>query len=183
MKVLLKEGAEKATAASILVLPQLIETTLETLSGEAVSDGGIVAEADYAVVGAAINTGAKERAAQSITAKTLLKEVKWMAKALGEYEIGSKIGLHITGRGCALDDSEAKRINRAEGLSEGDVIAVGPTISPRTLMNARGRVVSISGDRVEVELEAGDPDRIERATGKELAEHTSFPLVCVEKVE
>lgn len=183
MRVLLKEGAEKATAASILVLPQLGETTLETLSGEAVSNGGIVAEAEYAVVAGAINTGAGDRAAQAITPKKLLKEVEWMAKALGPYEIGSKIGLRFTGRGCALDDSEAQRMNRAEGLAEGDTIAVGPTISPRTFMNARGKVVSIKGERVEVELDPGDRDRIQRATGKGVTEHPTFPLACVEKVK
>ncbi len=182
MRVLLKEDAEKATAASILVLPQEIETTFETLSGEAVPDGGIVAEADYSTVALAVNTGAKDRA-QTITPKKLLKQVEWIARALSPYEVGSKIGLHIVGDGWALDASKAKRIDRAEGLSEGDTIAVGPTISPRRFMNARGRVISINDESVLVELEAGDRDRIHRATGKEQAKCVSFPLVCVEKVE
>jgi hypothetical protein len=183
MRVLLREGAERATAATILVLPQEVETTFETLSGEAVLNGGIVAEADYAAVADAANTGAKDRAAQTVTAKALLKQVEWMARALSPYEIDSKIGLRIIRHGWALDDSEAKRIDRAEGLSEGDTIAVGPTISPKRFMNARGCVVSIDGDRVAVELEAGDRDRIRRATGKEQAKNVSFPLVCLEKVE
>jgi len=59
---------------------------------------------------------------------------------------------------------------------------VGPTISPRTFLNARGRVVSIKGDKVQVELDAGDRDRIERATGKPERETIPFPLVCVEKL-
>jgi hypothetical protein len=179
MRVLLKEGAEKPTAAGILVLPQEIET----VSGEGVRDGGIVADADYSTVVQAVTSGAKDRAAQSVTPKGLFKLVEWMARALSAYEIGSKIGLHITGHGWALDDSEAKPINRAEGLSEGDTIAVGPTISPKRLMNARGRVVSINDKRALVELDAGDRDRIRRATGRKQPKHVSFWLLCVEKVE
>ena len=71
---------------------------------------------------------------------------------------------------------------RAEGLTKGDLVAIGPTISPRTLMNARGRVLAIQGDRVGVELDAGDCDRYERATGKQLAQRTTFPLNTIEKV-
>jgi hypothetical protein len=183
MRVLLKDRAEKATATSILVLSQEIETTFETLSGEAVPDGGIVAEADYSAVAHAVNAGAKDRATQAITPKALLKQVEWMARALSPYELGSRIGLRIVGHGWALDDSEAKRIDRAEGLSEGDTIAVGPSISPKRFMNARGHVISINDESVLVELEPGDRDRIRRATGKEQAKHVSFPRICVEKVE
>ncbi|HEY5052274.1 MAG TPA: hypothetical protein VII45_02580 [Solirubrobacterales bacterium] len=182
MRVLLKEGAE-ATADAILVLRQEAETTFEALSGRAAPDGGIVAEASYSTVAQAVNAGAREQATQTVTAKTLLKQVEWMARALSAYEIGSKIGLHITAHGWALDYSEARRINRAEGLVEGDMIAVGPTVSPKRFMNARGRVISLNDESALVELEAGDRDRLHRATGKEQAKHVSFPLVCVEKVE
>lgn len=182
MRVLLKEGARRATAASILVLPKLIETTLETLSGEADSNGGIVAEAESAVVADAISTAVKDRAAPTITPRKLLKEVEWMAKALGPYEIGSEIGLHFNGCGCELDDSQARRIDGGEGLSEADAIAVGPTISWRTLMNVGGRVISINNGSVVVELEVGDRDRIQCATGKEQPARISIPFLCVEKV-
>jgi hypothetical protein len=182
MRVLLKEGAERATAASILVLPKEVETTFVTLSGEGVPRGGIVAEADYWIVVDAVNTAAKGRAAQTITAKKLLKQVKWMNRALCPYETGSKIGLHILSHGWTLDVSEAKPINRTEGFSEGDTIVVGPAISSMKLMNARGRVVSINSESALIELEAGDRERIERATGRRLPKHTSFSLVSVEKV-
>lgn len=183
MRVLLKEGAEKATAATIIVLPQEVETTFATLAGEAVPEGGIVGEADYSAVALAVGTGAKHHATQTATSKELLEQAVWMARILSSYEVGSKIGLHIIGHGWALDTSEAKRINRAEGLAEGDRIAVGPTIGPQTLVNARGRVVSFSEERVWVELDAGDRDRIERATARTQPKCSSFPRVCVEKVE
>jgi hypothetical protein len=183
MRVLLKEGAAQATSATILVLPQLAETTLETLSGEAVLDGGVIAEARDAAVIASISAAVKERVAASITAKKLLKEVEWMSKALAPFESGSKIGLEHTGRGCALDTSAAKRINRAKGVSVGDTIVVGPTISPQVFMNARGRVLAIEGRLVRVEFDAGDRDRIERATAKAVPETFEFSVFILEAVE
>lgn len=179
MKVLLKEGAKKATATTILILPRLNASTLETLAGEA-APHGIVTEADDKAVLEAVN--ACDRTEQFILGRDLYKAAAWMYKALGQYENGSKIGLRLTGRGYALDDSQANRVNRAEGLAKGDAVVVGPTISPRTFMNARGRVVSIKGDKVQVELDAGDRDRIERATGKPQRETIPFPLACIEKL-
>ncbi len=179
MKVLLREGAKKATATTILILPRLGGSTLETLAGKAVPHG-IVAEADDKAVLDAVN--ACNRTDEFITGRELYKAATWMYKALGEYEDGSKIGLRVTGRGNALNDSEAKRVNRTEGLAKGDTVAVGPTISPGTYMNARGRVVAVKGDKVQVELDAGDRDRLERATGKPQRKTVPFPLVCVEKV-
>ncbi len=182
MRVLLKEGADAATSESILVLPQLTGATLETLSGDAVAKG-VVAEVDGKTVTSALEAGARARKDEFVTAIDLRKGVNWLHKALTVYELGSKIGLKPTPRGFTLDESEAKLINRAVGLANGDTIGVGPRISPKAFMNARGRVLSIKGDKVEVKLEAGDRDRIQRATGKELPEHTTFPLACVEKVE
>jgi hypothetical protein len=181
MRVLLKEGADAATSESILVLPQLTGSMFETLSGESVSKG-VVAEVDRKTVTSALNAGARSRKDEFVTAKDLQKDVKWLAKAVGEYELGSKIGLEPTPRGFMLDESEAKRINRAEGLTTGDTIAIGPTISPKTFMNARGRVVSTKGDKVEVRLDDGDRDRIQRATGKGVAEITTIPRNGVEKL-
>ena len=182
MKVLLKEGADEATAASVLIMPRLSDDALETLSGEMIPYG-IVAEADEAALVDALNAGARARGHHLLTARALRKETQWMSKALAGYEVGSKIGLRVKGTGAlSLDDSEAKLINRAEGLTKGDLVAIGPTISPRTLMNARGRVLAIQGDRVGVELDAGDCDRYERATGKQLAQRTTFPLNTIEKV-
>jgi hypothetical protein len=181
MKVLLTEGTEEASAASILVIPQVPETTFETLSGKA-QDRGIVAEAHYAAVMKAVNTAVWERAVPRITSEGLLKEAEWMARALDTYEVGSRILLGVTDRGWYFDASQAKRVDRAVGLAEGDVIAVGPSAS-REWLNARGRVVSIGPEQVHVELQAGDRERIERATCKKLPERTVFSRFLVEKVE
>lgn len=182
MKVLLKDAAEEATATSVLIIPRRIDDAFETLSGEAVPHG-FVAEADEGPLIDAINAGARERGDQFLTAKDLQKETQWMSKALAELEVGSKIGLMDKGGGTlTLDVSEAKKINRAEGLAVGDLVAIGPWISPKTIMNARGRVVSIKGDKVGVAVDAGDRDRYERLTGKQLAQRTTFPLNTIEKV-
>lgn len=49
----------------------------------------------------------------------MAKDLKWLDKALADFEVGSKLGLKVKGSSYALDDSEAKRINRAEGLTKG----------------------------------------------------------------
>lgn len=183
MRVLLKEGATGATSDSILVLPQSMGATLETLAGDGVPKG-LLAEADERVVVSAVNAAARSRRDEFVTAKDLMKDVRWLHKATGEYEVGSKIGLKPTPRGYTLDTSEASRIDRSEGLAKGDSIAVGPNISPKAWMNAHGQVLSIDGDRVTVELDPGDRDRIQRATGKDnVPERPKLPRACVEKVD
>jgi hypothetical protein len=182
MRVLLKEGAEGATSDSVLVLPQLSGSTLETLAGDAVPKG-LVAEVDDRMVVSAVNAGAESRRDEFIAAKDLLRDIKSLHKMLGSYEPGSKIGLTPTPEGFTLDVSEATRIDRAAGLAEGDLIVVGPNIKPKTYLNARGKVVSIEGDKVKVALDPGDRDRLQRATAKPIAERLTLPRVCVEKVQ
>lgn len=183
MRVLLKEGTDSATSDSILVLPQgLSGSTLETLAGDPVAKG-LVADVDSRSVTSALNAAARSRRDEFISAKDLQKDVRWLSKAIGEYEIGARIGLTPTERGFTLDVSEATRINRAEGLAVDDEIAVGPNISPKAWMNVHGRVVSINGGRVKVLLDPGDRDRLQRSTGKEIPEQTTVPLDCVEKVK
>jgi len=181
MRVLLKEGAESATSDSILVLPQLTGSTLETLAGDEVPKG-LAAEVDEKAVVSAVNTAARARSDEYVGAKDLMRDVRWLHKALGEYQDGSKIGLTPTPRGFTLDDSEATRIDRAANLAEGDTIAVGPSIKPKTYLNARGKVASVTRDKVEVVLDPGDRDRLARATAKPIAERLHLPRACVEKV-
>ena len=179
MRILLREGAEHAGAASILVLPQEGETTFETLSGQAERQG-IVTEFERLLVGRAIGAAFTGRGRPSRSAQTLFEWTEWMARALGPYETGSRIGLRFLRRGCALDTSQAEQIDRAPGLAEGQQITLGPPIS-ETYMNARGRVVSLRGERVEVELDAGDRERIERSTIRPLPSPMTFPRLCVER--
>jgi hypothetical protein len=178
MRVLLKEGATKATKTTILVLPQLAGDEFETLSGKKASRG-IVAEADPKEVVKAVGAAVKQREDPYLNSKDLLKDLRWLNKALAEYEAGSRIGLKTKGGSYVLDESEAKFID----LAEGDVVAVGPTIKPRSLTNIHGKVVSIKGDQVTIEVDAGDRDRFERAVGKDLTEQITIPLGCAEKVE
>jgi hypothetical protein len=150
MKVLLKEGADAATSETVLVLPQVSGDTLETLSGDSVPKG-IVTEAGEKAITAALNVALAARKDEFISAKDLQKDLIWLNKVLADYELGSKIGLKASPSRFTLDDSEATWINRAEGLAPGDRIAVGPSVSPKTAMNAHGQVLSISRDKVLVD--------------------------------
>jgi hypothetical protein len=119
IRVLLKEGAERATAQTILsVAPTLRETVLSPLSGGGGVPGGIVAEADIWTVAEAIDTAAEGYPRISAAVRNArIEEVEWMAGILAMYEVGSRIVQHLTHSGCSLDATEARR-------------ASGPTLTP-----------------------------------------------------
>jgi hypothetical protein len=184
MKVLLKEGADTPTPATILVPSSRGEAAFETLIGETLPSigKGVIAEFDEPAVIAAVNEAAAERDDEFVTAKDLARHLRHLNKGFGDYEIGSKIGLQETDGRVLFDDSGARRVNRAEGLAKGDLIAVGPSVRPKAYMNARGTIDSIGGGTVEIILDAGDRDRIERDRGKRVAERLTMPVGCAEKL-
>lgn len=179
MRVLLREGAERPSAESIVIFPHEIETSPVTLCGEA-ARGGIVAEADTSPL-EIVNRLITRCGPQADEPEKLIWEVTWMAKALGPYEVGSRIGIHLFANGWSLDTSEATPIDRAPGLAEGDAISIGPP-QEDAFVNARGTVASLAGELVWVELDAGDRERIERTVIKRLPRRMSFPRLCVERV-
>jgi hypothetical protein len=119
IRVLLKDGAERATAETILsVEPTLRETVLAPLSGGGGVPGGIVAEADIWTVAEAIDTAAETFPRISAAVRSArIEEVEWLAGILAMYEVGSRIEQHLTHSGCSLDATKAKRVS-------------GPTLTP-----------------------------------------------------
>jgi hypothetical protein len=119
MRVLLKAGARRATAETILTVePTLRETMLTTLSGEGVLAGGVVGETDHWTVAGAIDTAAENHHAPSAAVRNAKAiEVEWMAGILAAYELGSEVVQHLTHSGCVIDLSKAKRHS-------------GPTLTP-----------------------------------------------------
>jgi len=182
MRVLLKDAAAKPNAENILVTPLRTVASLETLSGET-APHGFLAEVVNGTVVEAIEAGAKQRAGEfGFSIREMVKDLRDLADALVEFELGSKFSIKVTGDSWALDESEATRIDRAEGLTREDRVVIGASVTPKTYMNARGRVESIRpGNTVEVELDAGDRDRIERATGESVPRLIKFPYACIEK--
>ena len=183
MRVLLTEPGAHPIAATILVVPQVGGSAFETLSGRRQATG-VVAEADNETLVKALSAGLGERDDYAVSAEKMRGDLRWIHKELADYEPGSKIGLGVDpkGRGYVLDGSEAVRINRAEGLAEGDAVAIGPKARPKALFNARGRVISINGAEVEVQVDPGDRDRIERATGKTVDERMTFHILLIERL-
>jgi hypothetical protein len=184
MKVLLKEGASTPTPANILIPSLSEDATFETLIGETIpsADKGVIAEFDEASVIEAVNEAAGERDDAILTPKELVSHLRHLNKGFGNYEVGSKIGLQGTKGQVLYDNSEAVLVDRAKGLTKGDQIAVGPSIRPKAYMNARGTVVSVGGGKVEIDIDPGDRDRVERDRGKRVAERLTMPVACVEKI-
>lgn len=184
MRVLLKKGSDAATSTTILVLPQGLKDSLETLSGELVEDAGVLSEATEKTVIDALNAGVRARKDGGWTKpKEVMKDLRWLDQALSPWEIGSVVGIEPTARGVKLDTTQATPINRAKNLRQGDLVAIGPSISPKVWLNARGKVQSIQKDKVAVQLDPGDRDRVERASGKEYQPVSKFPIACVEKID
>jgi hypothetical protein len=119
MRVLLKHGAERATAETILAVgPSLREAVLTTLFGEGGLPGGVVAEVDSWTVADAIDTVAESHHAPAAAVRSArIEEVEWMAGILAAYELGSELVHHVTRTGCALELPKAKRLS-------------GPTLTP-----------------------------------------------------
>jgi hypothetical protein len=115
-------------------------------------------------------------------AKDLKRDVRWIAKRLVDVPDGTTVGLVTKGDSYGLDIPEDATPDRSEGLEVGSQVAIGPNVSPKAMMNARGKVKSIKGSRAVVELDEGDLNRIERATGKKFRRETSMPLSTLEVV-
>lgn len=182
MKVLVK-GKE------IVSFPLYGGGKLETIKGEQV-ESATVAEMPEGKIKLAI---AKDLAELKKTAddnnlraftevKDFTRDLKWIAKRLADVEVGTEgVTMYDKGSKIGLNLPEGVEKDRAEGLEVGDVIAVGPTISPKALMNCRGLVVAING-RVEVEIEEDDLNRVLRATGRQFKNPVRLPKAVVEKI-
>lgn len=185
MRVLLTSTDADPTSDTILVLPQDgTGDNFETLTGDRFA-AGFAAEADNALLTEAVNASARQRADEGVRAEGLAADVRWLHKALADCEPGSKIALKVERGGYVLDDSQATRIDRAKGLRVGDRVAIGPAVAARKkiLVNAHGKALAIDGKQVEVEIDAGDRDRLERATGETVRETETFHIGFLEKLD
>lgn len=179
MKVLVVKGG--ATAGDLLTLLYGGAGDFERLAdGTAYEGKGVVAEVPDGQIKRVVAKAAER--SKWMDAKDLNRDLKFIAKVCSEYENGTEVAAKGTSRGFQLIPDEAGRIDRAENLAEGDIVAVGPTISPKAMMNARGIVVSVSGEKAEVEIEESDLDRIERAANKKFKNPVRLPKSVLEKV-
>lgn len=112
-------------------------------------------------------------------AKDIMRDLRWIAKTLIDIADGVEVGLKFSGRSSALDIPK-DAIPTVEA-QVGDAIVIGPAISPKALMNARGVVEKIVGDKVTCRMDAGDIKRITRATNKAWPQVIRVPLSTLEK--
>jgi hypothetical protein len=161
MKVLLMKDAQEATVRTLLFLPDGgFETVLATPSGDAASEG-IIAEVEPSLVRREVQALRSADLEDAFPGNDVEGSLKELASQLDGYEVGSKVGLHITSRGSTLDFSKATPVNRLGRLRVGDRVVYGAGLAP-PYVNARGRVSSIRGELVWVRLDRGDRERIER---------------------
>jgi hypothetical protein len=111
MRVLLLEGADRAIAETILVLPC---TFMETVWGPLLwteryepVDEAYVADLTMPVLARAVRAAADVRGRRGPSRSELWRYARFTAALLGSYVIGSRVRLHVDAHGCALDFSEA----------------------------------------------------------------------------
>jgi hypothetical protein len=174
-----REEAEKGEVAEMneMVVMSRIEATIRERDLKARRAAG--AEDDDTVTMVPIDM---EDPFRFTEAKDLKRDVRWIAKRLVDVPDGTTVSLVTKGDSYGLDIPEDAKPDRSEGLKVGSHVAIGPNVSPKAMMNARGKVKSIKGNRAVVELDEGDLNRIERSTGKKFRRETSMPLSTLEVV-
>lgn len=180
MKILVAKG-DKPTGNDILTISYGSAPFERLINGEGYEGKAVTFDMPDSVVKAAAKDAAKIED-RWMEVKDFMRDLRWIDKVCAEYEDGTEATVRYTASKVQLTPDKAGRIDRTGGgLNEGDVVAVGPSISPKALMNARGLVVSVNGTKAEVEFEAGDLDRVKRATGKNFVNPVKIAKVCLEK--
>lgn len=106
--------------------------------------------------------------------RDLLRDVQFIQSNVTDVAVGTEVGVLAKGRGLTLDIPQSARPNYQDGLKVGSQIAVGPNVTPKAFINARGTVIAINGVRATVEFDARDIDRVRRATGKNFPAQTKM---------
>jgi hypothetical protein len=112
MRVLLREGADRAIAETILVLPCTFMETVwgPLLEGEAHEriDEAYVADVTVPVIARAVRAAIAGRRRPGPSAHELYRYVRFTTRLIEPYVIGSRIRMHVdTYYGCELDCSQA----------------------------------------------------------------------------
>jgi hypothetical protein len=139
---------------------------------------GLVAEVDGRTVTSTLNTAARSRRDEFVSAKRPPERPAMADQRDRRVRDRVKDRHHAHPSRLHSELLGGDPHQPREDLAVDDEIAVGPHISPKAWMNVHARVVAMKGARVEVELDPGDRDRLQRGTGKEIPERTTIPLDC-----
>jgi hypothetical protein len=185
MKILLTDVSADPGPDTLVVFPGRPNGSLTTLRGDH-AHRAFIAQAHSRDVEQAVHraiTGPEEDGEDRWDeVDDLLHDLSSMARSLLGYRDGSPVGVRaVNDFVTSLDLSEAGEL--VPDLAVGDPVVITAP-SDRNLVNARGRVGSIVGRRVLVELDRGDRDRLERSWGQDMESATiSVPRRWVEPVE
>lgn len=142
---------------------------------------GVVREVPDAAVRRVFEVALRRKEPENFAEKRdYTREMRYFAGALADVVEGTKVKLITTARGYRLDIPEGATPPKA-AVAVGDTIAVDGNISPAALINARGVVVGMAGQKVKVNLTAGDLRRVQRKTGKAFKNPVALPKASVEK--
>jgi hypothetical protein len=184
MKILLTDISADPGPDTLIVFPGGPDASLTTLRGDHVRRAFIAQahprDVEQAVDEAIIGPGETEEDRWDAV-DDMLHDLSSLARSLLGYRDGSPVGVAtVNDFVTSLDLSGAGEL--VSDLAVGDPVVIAAP-SDRNLVNARGRVGSIRGRRVLVDLDPGDRDRLERSCGREMESGTiSVPRRWVEAV-
>jgi hypothetical protein len=180
MKVLVTEVTDPIKPENILTFSYEAGAVFERIvTGEVFKGKGIIAEVGNASLAPLANRGAQRE--EFLEPGDFKSDLKFIDKVCANYKDGTEVEGEAKGGSYALHPDESGRIGGGD-LAEGDLIAVGPAVSPKALMNAHGLIVSVNGTKCAVEFDEGDLDRVNRATGKHFKNPVKMPKSALEKV-
>ncbi|HEV3071883.1 MAG TPA: hypothetical protein VGY76_10720 [Solirubrobacteraceae bacterium] len=169
---------------NVLTLPFTLGSrpagSFDRLDAEGTAAKGNVLSIDDAALPGLLNSAAARE--NSIATPTeLMKDLRFIHKALIDVSDGAEVGIESTRSGHRLLIPEHARAPR-ESVAEGDRCAFNAHARPKVLLNAHGVVESIEGGKATVRFDEGDRQRLIRATGKDYPVSASAPITILDKV-
>jgi hypothetical protein len=175
MKVLTHQGV-------LLTLPYILdpEDAFQRLDGKDTTVVGIVGELDERTVRQTAQEAASIEGNYE-SARDINKALDFISRALSDVIEGAEIRVECRGTKIRLVVPPEARTERPPIEAEDRVVFNGH-VRPKTMLNARGTVESVSGRKATVKLDAGDRRRIIEATGMHYPESTTAPLDILDKL-
>lgn len=110
--------------------------------------------------------------------KDEMREIRSFGKLLASHDEGDLVQPEIKGLSIRIPVKERER----EPIAVGDTVAFCETIRPGYLLNARGVVKALKGDKIQIVLDDGDYERLRRSGKDRFAQNITTPAGTVEKV-
>jgi len=117
-----------------------------------------------------------------VTPRQMMNDLRYIARVCVEILDGTQVTCESTdGAFKVIVPEDAKPAK--EPVKEGDRVAINEKVKPKVWMNTHGTVEAIEDGYAIVKLDAGDRDRVTRATGQPGREKATLRVEFMDKLE